>query len=696
MISVLLVDDEPPALDSGKRYLETKGHYKVSTTLSPHTALEMLKTGHYDIIISDYNMPDMDGIGFLKQVRAAYPTLPFILYTSKSRADIGGEAFDNEADFYLQRTGNPILVMEELTQKIQIIVERRKMQEALKASEEQFRLTFELASIGKSLTAIDGKLKKVNRAFCEMLGYTAQELQVKGFVEVTHPDDVAKSQESVRILLTGEHPMYRFLKRYIRKDGAIVWADVSTMLLRDTAGKPLTFVTHIMDITERKNAEDTLRKVNEQLIKSGEMLNETGRMALVGGWEIDVATLQQVWTDEVYRIHEVEPGIMPTVEGGIGFYAPEARPVMAEAVRRAIDVGEPFDLELAFITAKGNRRWVRAKGKALREAGKTVKVQGTFQDITDRKRAEQEIARIAHEWEVTFNATSDGICLIDANQNIQRCNNRMGEMLGGMRHEDLAGKPCWAIIHKTTGPIPACPFVLAKTTLKRTQVEILAGGLWFEVTADPVIDSSGTFAGAVHIMRDITERKHAEEERARLAAIVEQSDEAIIGKTLEGIITNWNIGAERMYGYSAQEMFGKTVSLLVPLDHPDDTMTILERVKNGEPVISYETLRRKKDGGLINVTLTASPVRDTQNRLIGISVIGHDITERKRAEEDLRDSKALIDAVVENVPLMIFLKEATDLRHRNRLPRAPPGSSTPCGPAAAGPRTARHAAPRPA
>jgi PAS domain S-box-containing protein len=296
------------------------------------------------------------------------------------------------------------------------------------------------------------------------------------------------------------------------------------------------------------------------------------------------------------------------------------------------------------------------------ESGGTQLLQATVRDITERKKIEQEIARIARDWEVTFNATSDGICLIDANQNLIRCNTRMSEILGGMRQEDLVNKPCWVVVHKTTGPIPECPFVSAKKTLKRTRVEIPVGDLWFEVTADPVLDSSGTFTGAVHIMRDITERKHAEEERARLAVIVEQSDEAIIGKTLEGIITSWNIGSERMYGYSAQEIVGKSVSLLVPPDHPDDTMTILERVKNGEPVIRYETLRRKKDGGLINVTLTASPVRDTQNRLVGISVIGHDITERKRAEEALMESKALVNAVVENVPLMIFLKEATDLR----------------------------------
>ncbi|MCX6689183.1 MAG: PAS domain S-box protein, partial [Methanoregula sp.] len=134
-----------------------------------------------------------------------------------------------------------------------------------------------------------------------------------------------------------------------------------------------------------------------------------------------------------------------------------------------------------------------------------------FQDITDRKKAEQEITRIANEWEITFNATSDGICLIDANQNLQRCNDRMREILGGVMHEDLVDQPCWEVVHKATGPIPECPFISAKKTLTRTRIEIPAGDHWFEVTADPIIDPSGTFAGAVHIMRDITDRKRAED-----------------------------------------------------------------------------------------------------------------------------------------------------------------------------------------
>ncbi len=134
-------------------------------------------------------------------------------------------------------------------------------------------------------------------------------------------------------------------------------------------------------------------------------------------------------------------------------------------------------------------------------------------------------------------------------------------------------------------------------------------------------------------------RKLEGEERARLAVIEEFSEDAIIAKTLDGTITSWNVGAERIYGYSAQEIVGRSISLLVPPEHPDDTQLILERIKKGEPVIRYEALRRKKDGRLIDIIMTASPIRDTQNLLIGVSTIGHDITQRKQAEEAMHASE---------------------------------------------------------
>src|ERR671932_1511022 len=115
-----------------------------------------------------------------------------------------------------------------------------------------------------------------------------------------------------------------------------------------------------------------------------------------------------------------------------------------------------------------------------------------------------------------------------------------------------------------------------------------------------------------------------------LAAIIESADDAIISKTLEGIITSWNKGAERIFGYTAEEAVGRPVTMLIPADHPDEEPSILARLRRGERIEHYETVRVRKDGTPINISLTVSPIRDAEGRIVGASKIARDITARKR------------------------------------------------------------------
>lgn len=131
-----------------------------------------------------------------------------------------------------------------------------------------------------------------------------------------------------------------------------------------------------------------------------------------------------------------------------------------------------------------------------------------------------------------------------------------------------------------------------------------------------------------------------------LASIVEGSDDAIISKDLNGIIASWNKGAQRIFGYQAEEVIGKPVSILIPDDRQNEEPEIIKRIMNGERIDHYDTLRQRKDGSLVNISLTISPIRNAQGIVIGASKIGRDITERKRAEEDLRQLALLLEARV--------------------------------------------------
>ena len=133
----------------------------------------------------------------------------------------------------------------------------------------------------------------------------------------------------------------------------------------------------------------------------------------------------------------------------------------------------------------------------------------------------------------------------------------------------------------------------------------------------------------------------------RLAAIVEHSDDAIIGKSLDGMILSWNAGAERIYGYSAAEAIGQHISMLVPPHQIDDLEYILEKIRSGEPVLHYETVRRNKGGKDLQVSLTVSPIKDVRGNLIGMSTIARDVTERKKAEETIRRANAYNRSLIE-------------------------------------------------
>ncbi|HEY9230806.1 MAG TPA: PAS domain S-box protein, partial [Blastocatellia bacterium] len=149
----------------------------------------------------------------------------------------------------------------------------------------------------------------------------------------------------------------------------------------------------------------------------------------------------------------------------------------------------------------------------------------------------------------------------------------------------------------------------------------------------PIRDEQGNVSGVVLVFRDVSERHKAEAALAFVASIVESSDDAIIGKTLDGIILSWNQGAERLYGYRAEEVIGKHIRLLTEPEH-DDVEAILEQLKNGKSIDHYETVRVKKNGERVSVALTISPIKDLEGRLTGASTIARDITERKHAEAE--------------------------------------------------------------
>jgi PAS domain S-box-containing protein len=174
-------------------------------------------------------------------------------------------------------------------------------------------------------------------------------------------------------------------------------------------------------------------------------------------------------------------------------------------------------------------------------------------------------------------------------------------------------------------------------------VRKMKGGRLIDVSLSisPVRDAKGCVVGASHVARNVTERKRNEEQAARLAAIVDSSDDAIVGKTTEGVILTWNAGAERIYGYPAAEAIGKPMTMILPDDRPNEETEILERIRRGERVEHFETVRKTKQERLIHVAITISPIYDKSGRIVGASHVARDVTERKQIEEQMRHTQKL-------------------------------------------------------
>jgi len=189
------------------------------------------------------------------------------------------------------------------------------------------------------------------------------------------------------------------------------------------------------------------------------------------------------------------------------------------------------------------------------------------------------------------------------------------------------------------------------------------------VHIDPIRDQDGSIIGAVNFFHDITERKEAERANSLLAAIVGSSGDAIISKNLEGLITSWNKGAEQLFGHVAEEAVGKDITLIIPDDRRYEETMILEQLKQGERVETFETVRIHKDGSLLDISLTASPIKDSAGRIVGASKVSRDITQRKLVERALRESEERFRAIVDTTPECVKLVSSEGiLLHMN-----PPG-----------------------
>ncbi len=298
--------------------------------------------------------------------------------------------------------------------------------------------------------------------------------------------------------------------------------------------------------------------------------------------------------------------------------------------------------------------------------GKIVGASKIARDISERKRFEEQLREERERLHVTLASIGDGVIVTDLAGHVQFLN-PVGEALTGWKQSEAKGQPLevvFQIFNEHTHRPVVNPALRA---LKEGRIVGLANHTvliardgakhLLDDSGSPVRRADGTVIGAVLIFRDVGDRRAAEESRARLAAIVESSDDAIIGKDLQGRITSWNKGAERIFGYTKNEMLGELILRLIPPDRLNEEEEILEHLRRGGRMDHFETVRISKDGHKIPVSLTISPIKDAAGNVIGASKIARDITRRKQTDEAL--SKAREELEVHALDLEARVAERT-------------------------------------
>lgn len=401
------------------------------------------------------------------------------------------------------------------------LTERHKADRALREAEERFRLTFDNAPIGMVITALSGRFLRVNQALCRMLGFSAEELTQRTFLEITHPEDRELHRASTERLERGEIRSYQIAKRYLRKDGSVVHILLSVSIARDAEGTPRYFIGQIEDVTERRQIEEALRR-------SEDHLNRAQRVAHIGSWDWDLQTDEVHRSAELYEIlgASPDPGYRLALSY-MGTVHPSDRERVSSTIRGAVRTGSSFYVEYRLLRADGSQRFIVSQGEPVLHQGRAVRMVGTILDVTQRKHLELAREEALRWLRTVLDQCPVAIGLVRAQDGARITLNRYAQSLLGGTAEASRPLEDLRLLQESgasvSEPDHPCTRALAGETVLRLPFTLkTATGAAVPVLVDaaPIRDDAGAVHGAVVVLQDITLLKQLEQLRAEWNSVV--------------------------------------------------------------------------------------------------------------------------------------------------------------------------------
>ncbi|MDH4154903.1 MAG: PAS domain S-box protein, partial [Nitrospira sp.] len=472
-----------------------------------------------------------------------------------------------------------------------------------------------------------------------------------------------------RFVAAGASAVFHCEYRIVGRDGHIRW--ISDRRVR-MAGWEHRIAGIAEDITHHK----------QQLA----LMAKTESIAKIGGWHFDFLTDRLWWSDETYRLHDTTPELFsPTVETALSFYTPESRPIIAEAWRSAVTLGQSWDLELELVSVKGRRIAVRATGQVDVLEGRAVRAYGTFQDITERKRVEDALRRAHDELErKVMERTAElreseeryaratavgkvGVWELDVLKGCHYGDTNL-KMLFGYGPEELSTDPlCWMqLVHPDDQSVVLKNWEKVQSGVSdeyHDELRVIrrdGSVIWTDVRGHGVRNSAGRLTHLIGATLDITERKQAEqalrESEERFSKAFRTSPHPIgITEAATGRCIEVNDACLELFGFRREEVIGNTTLMLGIWPNMEERIRVIDRLKAGQPVHNMEFALRTKSGALRYLLVSADLAE--LNGVLCVVTVASDITDRKQAEEALRASEERFAKAFQASPHPVVISE---------------------------------------
>ncbi len=642
---------------------------------------------------------------------------------------------------------------------------RHLAEQQLRKSEERFRAAYRNATVGMSIADLSGRIEEVNQRLCTILGYSDEELLTRTFQSLTHPDDLGQNLERIKNLVEGTAEGDVFEKRYIRKDGEIVWAQVGLSVIRDESGRARHTLAMVQDITERKRTEEALQLAKYTIDHATEAMywvgvgaelldvndaacdmlgytkDEFRRMTVhdinpefqADQWPSFWADMRRRGRDSFESLHRAKDGRLIPIEVSVMLIqynqvechcafvrditerkqAEQALAHTQEKLRQALrasgtglwdwntETNEvffsdewaqqlgyasqeiagrleewesrlhpddhdralayvqnyrtnpkgPYEQEFRLRRKDGSYCWISARASFVEEPdGRRVRLLGSHTDLTERKRAEGALRISEERFHFAIEATNEGLWDWNVRTDAVYFSPQWIRLLGYLP-EEVPGSTAffYTIVHpddlsRLTAVLQA--HFDGRTPVKELELRLRhkSGEYRWYLDRGKVVarDANGQSLRMVGTITDITERKQVERERAEalgnLQTIMETVPDVIFGLDLEGRLSRWNRRLETVTGYTHDELLGKPALEMVPPTEAEQTSAAIRRAfEAGYAELEGHLLT--KDGRAILYHWNGAPFADLHGRIVGISGVGRDISERKQTEALLRSSE---------------------------------------------------------